>query len=423
MQNHQIIIIGNGLMGSAAARYLSEWTSGVCVIGTGEPADHSTHGGVFSSHYDQGRLTSKVGMDPVWGVLANRAIQKFDWLEQQSGVPFHGEPGRLWAKRAEGEDAQVIEAWLARAAQFGVEMAHYPAGDLRWKEQFPYFDFPEDYDVVYEPAPAGYLNPRQLIAAQNAIAKQQGATFVEQVATAVNSTPSGVTVTTNGGDSFHAEKVLLATGAFTNFHNLLPAPLPLMMKTESMVWGTVSQETAVSLQNMPSLGYAIDDPDIDDPYTAPPLLYPDGTYKIKMGANTKNELWPQTLEETQAWFQSGDSDQDLPALIRGLKSQLPDVPFLEFTSHRCIVTYTPSGYPIIDQVPSDENGRLYAALGGNGSGAQGSDALGELAAGLVLDGRWPDWVEKRPFRATTQWGDSSKRLTKAQKRALNRVNS
>lgn len=42
------------------------------------------------------------------------------------------------------------------------------------------------------------------------------------------------------------------------------------------------------------------------------------------------------------------------------------------------------GNPIISQVADG----VFIATGGNG-GAKGSDAWGELAAGLVHDGRWP----------------------------------
>lgn len=129
------------------------------------------------------------------------------------------------------------------------------------------------------------------------------------------------------------------------------------------------------------------------------------------------------MTQIQEWFREGNSDADLPAMVQALQSQLPNVQFLDFTSHRCIVTYTPSGYPTIDAVPAGrddyERPRLFVAAGGNGTSAQAS--LGHAAAGLVYDGRWilQDFAIPRDvFRATNQWGKSSKKLTKAQKRAM-----
>lgn len=424
MKHFNTIVAGNGLVGSAAARYLSEWGEQITIIGPSEPGDHSQHSGVFSSHYDQGRLTRKYSQDPVWAPVSSRAVDNYTILEEKSGIQFHGAVGRVHANRyASSEkthDATDLLAWMADVDPSGNQLSYSPPDDKTWKDQFPFLNFPEDYGLFYEAAPAGYVNPREMLRAQNVIAQRHGAEIIDDYIINVNSTADKATITTAGGLTLSGEKVLIACGAFTNFNNLLPEPLPLRLKTESMIWAEVSPETAVRLQSMPGVGYDIEDPDIDDIYIAPPLLYPDGTYKIKMGCNTAHELWPTTLAEVQAWFQSGASDLDLPPMERALRSILPDVEFLNIISHRCIVTYTPSGYPMIDRVPSDDYGRLFVATGGNGSGAGGSDTLGHLAAGLMHDGRWLEGMLREPFLATTEWGENQKSLTKAQTRALTR---
>ncbi|MEM7114448.1 MAG: FAD-dependent oxidoreductase [Chloroflexota bacterium] len=419
MKSYNFIVVGNGLMGSAAGRYLSDWSDSVAVIGSSEPTDHSQHVGVFSSHYDQGRLTRELAQDPIWSFMSRRAVKKYEILEERSKVDFHGAVGRVHANNPTADERRDLLDWLEQASQeTGTEYRYFEKGDRSWKKLFPYLDFPEDYDLFYEPGPAGYINPRSMLQAQNVIAQQQGADVYDERVVNIASTADGVTVTTDSGNRFTADKVLVACGAFTNFSNLLPQPIPLKLKTESMAWGEVDEETAVSLQSCPGIGYNIDDPDIDDIYMAPPILYPDGTYKIKLGCNTKGELWPETLEELQVWFQSGPSEADLPPMAQAMQRVFPDVTFTRITSHRCIVTYTPSGYPTIDRAPGDENGRLYVATGGNGSGAAGSDTLGHVAAGLVFDGRWPDDLPRQPFLATNSWGGSTKKLTKAQARAF-----
>lgn len=420
MQQYQYIVIGNGLMGSAAARYLSQWSDSVALIGPGEPANHSQHDGVFSSHYDEGRLAHKHSQDPIWAVISHEAVCAYAALEAQSGIRFHGPVGRVIASRLTPAEEEKIGDWVTKADPTGAELQLYAADDRSWQHLFPYLHFPEEYSLLHELAPAGYINPRALLRAQNIAAQQQGTDLIERQVIEVRVTANGVALTTADGRRLQAEKVLLACGAFTNFYGLLPRPLPLLLKTETMIWADVAPETAQRLQTMPGVGYNIDDPDIDDIYMAPPLLYPDGHYKIKMGCNTKGEQWPATLAEVQAWFKQGDSDCDKAPMVRAIKQILPDVDFGTITSHRCIVTYTPSGYPMIDRVPSDEHGRLFVATGGNGSGAAGSDTLGKLAAGLMHDGRWMDELPREPFLATNQWGQSKKVLTKAQARALAR---
>ena len=421
MQSYDYIVIGNGLMGSAAARYLSQWRKAVALIGPSEPADHSQHNGVFSSHYDEGRLAHKYSQDPIWSVISREAVQTYGPLQVASGLQFHGPVGRVIANRVTAAEKARLQTWMTACDPSGRELHFFDAADRTWQAQFPYLDFPADYALLYEAAPAGYINPRTLLRAQNVVAQQNGATIIDQQVTGVRSTADGVEITTAAGEHYQADKVLIACGAFTNFNGLLPQPLPLLLKTETMIWADVSPATAARLQTMPGVGYNIDDPEIDDIYMAPPLLYPDGNYKIKMGCNTASELWPATLAEIQAWFQRGNSDSELPAMTRAIQSILPDVEFLKITSHRCIVTYTPSGYPTIDRAPGDPTGRLFVATGGNGSGAAGSDILGKLAAGLMHDGRWLAELPRAPFLAINEWGQSEKILTKAQARALEKI--
>ncbi|MEM8863513.1 MAG: FAD-dependent oxidoreductase, partial [Chloroflexota bacterium] len=273
MKNYKFAVIGNGLMGSAAGRYLSEWSDSVVIIGSGEPADHTTHNGVFSSHYDQGRLCRKASQDPVWHPVAYQAVHNYKMLEERSGIKFHGAVGRVHAARRTTEERQQMLDWIKQAGQeFDIDFKYFVAGDRSWKELFPMLDYPEDFDLFYEPGPAGYINPRQMLAAENAIAQQNGATITAEQAIKTTSSADGVEIVTASGEKLMAEKVLIACGAFTNFNNLLPEPIPLRFKTESMVWGTVSAETAKQLKGMPGAGFDIEEAEIDDPYMAPPLL-------------------------------------------------------------------------------------------------------------------------------------------------------
>lgn len=418
MQKYKYIVIGNGLIGSAAGRYLSEWSDGVAIIGPGEPADHAAHDGVFSSHYDQGRLTREFSQDPIWAAVTGRAVHQYADIEAKSGISFHVPCGRVHAGRWDEEGEKSLVAWMQRMDPEQTAMRFFPASDRGWRAEYPYLSVPAGFGLFHERGPAGYVNPREMLAAQNEAARRQGATIHADRVEQVVSDGNGLSIRTARGEMFGAEKVLVACGAFTNFHQILPQPIPLRMKTESMVWGEVSAETATRLREMPGVGYDIEGAEIDDIYMAPPILYPDGTYKIKMGCNTANELWPSTLGEMQEWFGRGESDLDLPAMEKAMRDLLPDVDFLAMSSHRCIVTYTPSGYPTIDRVPSDPHGRLFVATGGNGSGAGGSDTLGLLAAGLMVDGRWIDDVPRELFLATHEWGEGGKGLSKAQERAV-----
>lgn len=409
------VVVGNGLVGSAAARRLAELGVDVIVIGSSEPSDPANHRGVFSSHYDQGRLVSAYSADPIWARIARAAIDEFADVQHRSGIEFHHPVGRLSV--VAGANLDAVRSWAERIDPAGRDLGMWSGADPTWREHFPFLETPAGFGLLHEGRPAGYINPRSMIRAQNVLAARGGARFVDDRVTSVLSTSTGVTVATEGGAAISADRAVIAAGAFTNFGGLLPEPLPLRLKTETTLRAVVTEATAHHWSAMPVVTYDIDDPDIDDIYMTPPILYPDGLYRIKMGCNTANESWPTSLDELTAWFRHGDSDADMAPMERALRGLVPGVDLGDVSTHRCIVTYTPSGYPTIDHAPGDEHGRLVVAVGGNGTGAQGSDTLGRLAAGLVHDGRWPDEFERNDFTTRRRWCAPTRRVSKAQRRA------
>ena len=397
MREFEFIVIGKGLWGGAAGRYLSEWGHDVALIGPDEPQDSQTLPNVYASHYDQGRLTRQLGRNEIYSAAALRAIAKYRLLEERSGINFYEPVGMVLADR--GGVGLYTGHVQETAAKFDVAYQYHKAGNREWQEAFPFLDFPQNYNVLVEPAPAGYINPRAMVQAQLAIAQQQGAHIIAETVCGVVSDGDGVTVQTFEGEQYRAQRVLIAAGAFTNFCGLLPQPIPLRIKTETIILGEVSPATAASLKKMPTVIYDIDSSEIDDIYMAPPIKYPDGRFYIKMGCNTAADQWPTTLKAVQAWFREGDSDRHKQAMADAMQSQLPSVSFESIESKRCMVCYTPCGVPTIDTVGE----RLVVAAGGNGSGAKGSDTWGKLAAGLLVDGRWPDAFPRQPFLATNKW--------------------
>ncbi len=379
----EYIVIGKGLIGSAAVRYLSQWSNRVAVIGPDEPADQTTHNGVFASHYDQGRLTRLISRDVVWSRLARMSIDKYRWLEEQSGIPFYNPVGMLVVDAPQVKSHMKMS--LEAAEFFHIPYTLYPPGDSSWQNEFPDFAFPVTYTVLHEPAPAGYINPRDMLRAQLTIAERQGATVIRQIATQVRQVGEWVEVETEGGEVYRARKILVAAGAFSNCFDLLSHKPTFKPETETIILGEVSETDAVRLAHIPTLIYFIEDPQIADIYMTPPIRYGNGRFYIKLGANTTADQWPTTLAEMQTWFQHGHSDACKPALQNALQTILPNVQFLSFETKRCIICRTPNGYPTIDRITDT----IFVAAGGNGEGAKSSDALGFLAAGLVENGRWP----------------------------------
>lgn len=387
-----VIVIGKGLIGSAAVRYLSQEEGKTAVIGPDEPSNLQTHDGPFASHYDQGRITRRLSQDAVWSALARQSISQYRRLEAQSGIHFYEPTGGLYV-------APAGDAYLAAVGSTGApgvdwtgsldnELVEADADEIVYERlsspavmaRFPFFEFPTTYQAIWEPDPAGHINPRALIQAQLAVAAQQGAAIIRETVTGVGPQSDGVIVKTDVGHTYRAQKVLVAAGAFSNGYGLLERPLPLRVKTESIILAEVKAAELARLAGMPTLIYQIESPVLDEIYLLPPIRYPDGRFYLKMGCNTAADQWPASVGAMRTWMIDGNSDVMLEPMREALQAILPGLHGRSWQTKRCLVSYTPSGYPIIDEVVP---GRVYVAAGGNGSAAKSSDAIGRLAAQIV----------------------------------------
>ena len=383
------LVIGAGLFGAAAAKYLSQNGDRVMVLGPAEPANTTAHTGVFASHYDQGRLYGVLARGPLWSRLADLSVSAFPAIAAESGVPFYTPVGRLHMPTTYLQGDGYV---AATEAAHDLDIWHVSAAEAA--ETWPYLRFPGADSGYFERDRAGYLNPRLLVQAQLALAQQHGAQLVREQAMTVQPRHDFLHVTTAAGNTIHARRVLVAAGAFSNCFDLLSQKLPLRIKTETILLAEVPPAEMERLRSMPVVDFGIDSPDLEGIYMTPPLRYPDGRLYVKMGANTAADRFPEQFEEIVAWFKQGDSDVMLEPLRRALRDLLPDLRVLSWKTGRCIITYTPHRNPYIDELlPS----QLYVAVGGNGNGAKTSDGVGRLAADLLLTGDLRPGFERTDF--------------------------
>lgn len=101
-----IAVVGLGLVGSGALRHAS-LAGSVVGIGPAEPDDWSDHEGAFSSHYDSGRITRRLDAKREWAVLAERSIDVYGLIEEQSGITFHSPVGMAYIRQDEIGRAHV----------------------------------------------------------------------------------------------------------------------------------------------------------------------------------------------------------------------------------------------------------------------------------------------------------------------------
>lgn len=385
-----MLILGKGLLGSAAAKHLSAAGLQVTVMGPDEPADYQ-QATVFASHYDQARVQRRIGKDRVWTKLNTDAAAQYPTMAAQSGIDFHGAVGCLYVNPYGQDDYLKNAATLG--AQFGLPFDTFHNNrDLA--AAFGDFQFPEAAQGLFEAAPAGFVNPRKLIEAQLALTQQNGGRVLKETALKVDFSGNTFQVHTREGHVYEASQILVAAGSFVNYLPLLPQKLALKCKSEVVLLAKVSAAQARKMTRLPSLLYEIDDHDTEGIYLIQPVQYPDGHFYLKMGCNMPEDQYFDRLEEAQEWFRHGDSDRFLERQKAALMQLMPGVPFEGFLTKRCLISRTPHGRPYIGETAQPG---LFVAGGCNGYSAMCSDAIGGVAAHLMREGGLPSGYEAGDF--------------------------
>ncbi|MEM1373225.1 MAG: FAD-binding oxidoreductase [Pseudomonadota bacterium] len=361
-------VLGAGLIGSAAARHLSRLGHDVTLIGPSEPDTWAAHDGVFASHYDEGRITRRMDRSPFWSRVAAASLDRYAEIEAASGIAFHAPVGGLYATHDMGEV-------LRTAGELGTAFdALEPAEATRFG-----YVLPSHVRVTHEADGAGHISPRKLVAAQQRIALDQGAT---RLCAVVKSVSGREVVTDQGRHSF--DKVLWSAGGFGAPH----LKLPLDVQGRTIVYFEVAEGTGAE---MPTLILA--DGERIDIYLLPPIRYPDGRTYLKIGGGPHDR--PLLREEDmRAWFKSEGDAEAAKALSSIFHRLAPNVHVLSERRSACVTTYTDDLMPVIGQISDG----VFVATAGCGAGAKCSDELGRLGAMAMLGEEVPD-ISPARFKA------------------------
>jgi len=366
-----VAVVGAGLIGSAAARYLAEGGHKIVVIAPAEPSDWSSHTGPFASHYDSGRITRIMAGDPVWAELAARSTARYSSIERRSGIGFHTPCGL---------------AWLGTDIEPAVQNAIERGGDARMVDPdyllaMTGIRLPDiaGMTCAIEGAPAGVVDPRRLAAAQLRLAERAGATIVRQAASRLE--PAAFDVRVHGPWGEHrARQVLVAAGAYGAELAGVGLDLDRQLRTTVRIDMGAAPDMPSVIAEQVEHGY------INDMYCNPPVRYPDGRLLFKMGCEIIDPPRATSIADITRWFQSDGDPEEAAALIETTRAIFPGAAINSWHAVPCVITRTPSRYPKIGWVDD----RVAVAVGGNGSSAKSSDELGRLASTLFAPGGWSD---------------------------------
>lgn len=374
---YEYAVVGKGMIGSAAARYLSKTSDAVVLIGPDEPTvEWSTHDGVFSSHYDQGRITRCLDGSLAWALWATRSIAAYPEIEARSGIKFHYRSGGVHVGYNTSDPTSNLNRVERIAHQLGTAYDRYTSEAFR--ERYPEYHFDDELTVLHETGEAGYVNPRSLVAAQVKICEVQSTDIVREAIMAIDTNGSGVVLTTDGGQTIRAKRVLVAAGAWTEY--LTGADLGTIPTPRTVTLAQIDSAEAQRLKNMPTIIWqeGLDNPDIEYIYVLPPIEYPDGNTYIKLGGSLRQNSFPQSADELNRWFQGSGSRVEARALEQELRRVIPGLRTESVHSRTCVVTRrADENLPLIKPIVA---GKVMVATAGCGAAAKSSDEIGRLAA-------------------------------------------
>lgn len=373
------IVVGRGMMGAAAARHLSKEAEGVALIGPGEPQDKASHEGVFASHYDEARITRTIDTNETWALLANRSIARYDQIAQESGIAFYHPVGCLMVGPERASGNPYVQRICDAAGNLKVKTELLD--DAALAENFGYFGFEPQSEGVFEAENAGYINPRALVAAQSTIAEKQGATLIEETVASIRVEAGATVVRTREGNSYFAEKVILAAGGFSIAQNLLARPVQMSVYARTVTFFEIPDGNLAQFAGMPSLIYEPHNPR-NHIYMLPPVRYPDGKTYLKIGGDP-DDILVASDGEMSAWFRSGGRESVRDHHVEIIRSLVPAIDRQRVSMGACVVSKTRTGYP---SIAFTDEPSIAVVTGGCGAAAKSSDEIGRLGAQLLLNG-------------------------------------
>jgi sarcosine oxidase len=363
--SYDVIVIGLGGMGSAAAYRLAERGQHVLGIDRYPPVHNqgSSHGG--------SRITRQAYFeDPAYVPLLLRAEELWREAETRTGMPIVHYTGGLMIGRPE---SRTVAGSLASARQRGLDYELLDAGEVH--ARFPVFTPVEDEIALYE-RKAGFVVPEASVAAHLRLAAEAGAELhhEELVTRWEPAHAGGVRVHTADG-VYTADRLVLCPGAWAPE---LLADLGVRFEIERQVQYWFAPRGSVEpFRQARHPIYVWDPPDGRQFYGFPATDDdPAGGSKVAFFRGGRI-CTPETIDRTVH-----QAETDL--MTSYTAGRVPDFAGTFLRAVTCMYTNTPDEHFVIARHPAHE--RVVVACGFSGHGFKFVPVVGEIVADLVTQG-------------------------------------
>jgi sarcosine oxidase len=360
---HDVIVVGLGGMGSAAAYHLAR--RGKRVLGLERHAPAHDRG---SSHGESRIIRQAYFEGAEYVPLLFRAYDLWEDLERETGEDLMTLCGGLFIGPKDGE---LVSGSIASADEHGLPYEVLDSAEL--KRRFPVFEPGPETVALFEKR-AGFVRPERTVRAHLDRAASLGAElrFGERVVS-WEATDSGVRVRTEGG-VHEAGRLVVAAGAWAG-ELLSDLGLPLEVTRQILFWfrprGGVE---AFAPERLPIWIY---EPDDGNMFYSFPAVDRADTVKAAFFRADGTPADPDTIDR--------EVHEDEVEFIRGYLGR--HVPALdgEFVAARtCMYTNTPDQHFVVSKHP--DHPQVAVAAGFSGHGYKFCSVIGEILADLAIDG-------------------------------------
>jgi len=220
---YDVVIVGLGAMGSAAAFELSR--RGLRVLGLDRYRPPHSFG---SSHGETRIIREAYFEHPIYVPLVQRAFELWRNLERESGTTLLRETGGLMIGRP---DSELVEGACRSAELHGLQHSLFSSAEVR--ERFPALQPDDDMIAVWEPR-AGILLPESCVTAFLSRARHHGAQLRFDEPVRHWEADDHVRVYTSVGE-YRTRQLIITAGAWVSA--LLPGlALPFRIERQVLHW-------------------------------------------------------------------------------------------------------------------------------------------------------------------------------------------
>jgi sarcosine oxidase len=356
-----VIVVGLGAMGSAAAYHLSRQQIKVLGLEAFSPAHDQG-----SSHGESRIIRQAYFEDPAYVPLVLRAYELWNQLQEESRENLLSITGGLSIGPADG---RLVTGCLKSATKYGIE--HELLDSREMQARFPQFEL-ADYEVAVYEKRAGYLRPEECIRQHLRCAVKHGADlrFEEPVLSwTASESGDGVTVTT-AKQTYNARSLVISVGPwFAEF--VAGASISVVVSRRVMFWlKPKGDPSAFDRRVFPVFLW---EPEQGPFFYGFPRIDDAGYPKVAIHSGNE-ECTPSTIDRVI-------HERDESAIRSAISSRIPALNGELSHAATCMYTMTADEHFIIDAHP--DYPQVILAAGFSGHGFKFSSVVGEILSELA----------------------------------------